>query len=151
MVTPQVQLKKLQYLYYNDRDFQIFTEQIQRAHYIMLELILASEKFSTMENNPLHSKDATFGIPKRYYDILEEIQAEDEAIEEKLPKIELKMNKIRAGLGFQSLRSLNHVKKLSSTQHHEGKYNRFNDRIFNFEEEDDEYDEEEYYDECQLV
>lgn len=39
----------------------------------MLQYILQNEKFSSMENNPLHSKDATFGIPKQYYDILWEI------------------------------------------------------------------------------
>ena len=54
----------------------------------MLSYIIANEKFSTMENNPLHSKDATFGIPKKYYDILEEIQGEDEAAGDRIPKIE---------------------------------------------------------------
>ncbi len=110
----------------------------------MLQLILNNEKFSTMENNPLHSKDATFGIPKKYYDILQEIQQDDESLGERTPKIEMKL--LRIGIGPNHKFRSGHQKQLSMSQHQHGKYNHFNDKIFNFES--DEYDEEEYYDEC---
>ena len=74
-----IQLKKIQYYYTEDVEFQNYIENIKKTHNKMISLIFEGYKFAVMENNPLLTQDPTFGIPKLYYQLLQEVQEEEEA------------------------------------------------------------------------
>mmetsp|Transcript_4006 Transcript_4006/g.2967 ORF Transcript_4006/g.2967 Transcript_4006/m.2967 type:complete len:99 (+) Transcript_4006:485-781(+) len=48
-----IQLKKIQYYYNDDVEFQNYIENIKKVHNKMISLIFEGYKFAVMENNPV--------------------------------------------------------------------------------------------------
>ena len=74
MSKPEIELKRMQYLYCDDKEFQAMIDNIKRAHStFMRDMIQKNATYTMMELNPLHSRDAIYGVPKSFFAIMDTI------------------------------------------------------------------------------
>jgi hypothetical protein len=69
----ELSLRRVNVLEGGDESLMDYLGMLEVAHQNFLEIILCGHRFRKMEENPVKSTDAYYGVPKLYIDMFQEL------------------------------------------------------------------------------